>query len=194
MEVRAGFPFNYDADAASVESGLACADESLAVQSQKEEADINVIVRRFGVTGELPQGLKVPRYGDFIDTVTDYRTALDLVMEADKAFMALPAEVRQRFGNDPGKFLDFVEDPANLEELRKMGLAVPKEDTDGSVQSSGESGRNRSQADHRSASSGGGAREAVRVRERESGVGVREGDARESSSARRRSERSDEVD
>ena len=32
-------------DEASVEAGLECKDDSLAVQSQKDEADINTIVR-----------------------------------------------------------------------------------------------------------------------------------------------------
>ena len=42
-----------DMDEASVEAGLECKDDSLAVQSQRDEADINTIVRRFGLSGEL---------------------------------------------------------------------------------------------------------------------------------------------
>lgn len=120
-------PFNYDVDEASVESGLECKDESLAVQSQKDESDINVIVKRFGVTGMLPQVPMPPSYEDFTESVSDYRTALDLIREADRSFMALPADVRKRFDNDAGAFVAFASDPGNIEELRKMGLAVPKE-------------------------------------------------------------------
>ena len=47
-------PYNYDMSAVSDETGLCCEDESLAIQSAKEDADINTIVRRFGLTGELP--------------------------------------------------------------------------------------------------------------------------------------------
>lgn len=126
---------HYDVDAASLEAGLECKDESLTLQSQAQDADINVILKRFGVTGELPNGLRVPVYGNF-EGVSDYREALDLIREADRAFMSLPAEVRNRFANDAGAFVDFASNPANLEELRKMGLA-PKQEVS-NVQGTGE--------------------------------------------------------
>ena len=37
-------PYNYDTMAASNESALECLDESLAIQSAKDESDINTIV------------------------------------------------------------------------------------------------------------------------------------------------------
>lgn len=117
--------------ARSDESGLHCLDESLALDSQREDSDINVIVRRFQKTGELPVIQQPPRFGDFVDGVTDYRSALDMVRAADASFMSLSAEVRARFGHDPAQFLSFVEDPANLDELVKLGLAVEKEKQDG---------------------------------------------------------------
>lgn len=113
----------YDADAVSNETGLACKDESKAIQSQKDEADINTIVRNFGITGKLPENVRAPVYGDF-DFVGDYRSAIEAVRAAEASFMAMPAEVRARFENDPGKFVDFCSDSANLEEMRKLGLAV----------------------------------------------------------------------
>lgn len=116
--------YNYDRDEASVSSGLACEDESLTDQSFKEECDINTIVEQFGITGQLPTDVRVPLEGDFT-TVVDYQTALNMVREADAAFMEMPANVRERFGNDPGKFVEFASDPANLEECRKLGLADP---------------------------------------------------------------------
>lgn len=113
----------YDADAVSEETGLRCEDVSKAVQSQKDEADINVIVRNFGLTGKIPEGIRVPEFGDF-EFVGDYRTAIEAVRAADASFMALPAEVRSRFENDPQRFLEFCADAGNLEEMRKLGLAV----------------------------------------------------------------------
>lgn len=115
---------NYDRDYASASSALYCPEKTLAQQSQKEEADINTIVRRFGITGQLPQGVRVPSYGDF-DGVSDYREALEAVESAKDSFMRMPAAVRARFDNDPGAFVDFCSDPGNLEELRRLGLAVP---------------------------------------------------------------------
>lgn len=128
MFVRA--PGNYDMDAVSRETGLECLDESLAVQSERDESDINTIVRRFGLTGHLPTGVVVPTYGDFSAAI-DFREANDLIIQANAAFMEMPADVRSRFQNDPGAFLDFVNDASNYDEALKMGIVNPrkKEDT-----------------------------------------------------------------
>jgi len=118
---------NYDTDAASKDSGLKCMDASKAVQEQAEEADINVIVRRFGVTGELPIVQRIPLQVD-IDEVLDYRTCLDRVKAADRAFASQPAEIRARFQNDARQFVDFFEDPRNEDEARKLGILPKKEE------------------------------------------------------------------
>lgn len=115
-------PYNYDMDEVSQETGLICLDPSLAQQSSKDECDINEIVRRFNLTGQLPEGVSVPQYGDFSE-VSDYHTAMNLVKAADAAFMALPAELRARFNNDAGAFVDFASDPANGAELSSFGVA-----------------------------------------------------------------------
>lgn len=115
-------PYNYDRRKASIASALFCRDDSLASQSSKDECDINVIVRRFGITGQMPQSLRLPTYGDF-DGVMDYGSALRAIRDADASFMQLPAEVRERFGNDPARFVGFCSDAKNLPELRRMGLA-----------------------------------------------------------------------
>lgn len=121
--LRSGF--NYNTDEASLESGLLCEDESKTQQHQKEEADINTIVKRFGLTGQLPENVRMPQYGDYTG-VTDYQTALNAVMEAQDAFMQMPAHVRQRFDHDPAKFVEFCSDPKNLEEAKKLGLTKPE--------------------------------------------------------------------
>lgn len=122
--------YNYDMMQASNESGLLCEDVSLAVQSQAEDADINTIVRRFGLTGVMPEGVRVPSYGDF-DQVSDYREALHAVMQAEDNFMRYPAALRARFDNDPQMFLEFVTNPDNIDECVKLGLAVKREVSNG---------------------------------------------------------------
>lgn len=130
VELRSGF--NYDRDAASVASGLECKDKSLAQQSQKEEADINVIVRRFGLTGEVPSNVRVPLQSDFVDLIS-YQECLNAVRDAEAEFMKLPAQVRSRFENDPAQFVEFCTASAidkdtgelvlaNRAELEKLGL------------------------------------------------------------------------
>lgn len=118
---------NYDVREASL--NVAVYDEgvpSLAIQSAKEECDINTIVRRFNLTGAMPPNPRIPQYGDFL-TVTDYQSALNAVREAGEGFMALPAEVRARFHNDPQEFLDFCSEPLNAAEAEKLGLSIPRE-------------------------------------------------------------------
>jgi len=117
---------NLDRKAWSRAHGLECRDPSRTVQSQKDEADINTIVRNFGVTGKLPQGVRVPTYGDF-DSVSDYREAIEAVRAAEDAFLKMPSDLRTKLGNDPQKFVEWCADRGNLEEMRKLGLAVPAE-------------------------------------------------------------------
>jgi len=116
--------FNYDTDAASAESGLVCEDKSLAKQSFADECDINTIVKRFNLTGQLPENVRPPSYADF-DDVMDYHSAMNAVRAAEESFYAMPADLRFRFNNDPGAFVDFCSDRENLDEMRKLGLAVP---------------------------------------------------------------------
>lgn len=133
-------PFNYDRDSASFDDGLFCEDCSLAQQSALEESDINTIVRRFGLTGELPSGVRAPTYEDFTGVV-DFHTAMNAVAQAHEAFDLMPASIRARFDNDPGLFVDFCSDPANYDEAERLGLVVnrtpaaetiPQESTQGS--------------------------------------------------------------
>jgi phage internal scaffolding protein len=113
-------PYNYDTDAASNESGLVCLEPTLAQQHFKDECDINYVLNNFGVNALAVNPLQ-PRYGDFTDVV-DYHSALNAVIAAEDEFMALPANIRTRFDNDPAKLIDFMENPANRQEAESLGL------------------------------------------------------------------------
>lgn len=114
-------PYNYNMNAAGDESGLKCTDKSLAQQHMADECDINKLVERFVVTGEMPQLHLPPMQGDFTAAPT-YQEALNLMVEANRSFMQLDAKIRARFDNDPGQFVAFCSDEANRDELRQMGL------------------------------------------------------------------------
>ena len=118
-------PYNYDTDKASEETGLKCEDGSKTQQNQREEADINTIVKRFGLTGQLPENVRAPQYGDFTEVI-DYHTALNAVRAAEESFMEMPAEIRSRFNNDPGAFVDFCSNDKNRKEAEELGLVLPK--------------------------------------------------------------------
>lgn len=117
--------YNYDRNIAGDESGLDTGPESMTKQEFKEECDINTIVRRFGLTGQLPEGLIAPTFGDF-EFIGDYQSALNAIYQAQDSFMELPADVRARFENDPQQFVAFCSDAKNREEAEKLGLVFPK--------------------------------------------------------------------
>ncbi|AXL14504.1 internal scaffolding protein [Microviridae sp.] len=115
-------PFNYDRNDASKQSAKMFPQETLAQQNFRDQCDINRIVKQYGVTGQVPVTLRTPIQEDFV-AVTDYHTAMTAVRKGQESFNALPADVRYRFKNDPGRFVDFCLDPANLDEAIKLGLA-----------------------------------------------------------------------
>lgn len=131
MSVELRTPFNYDRAAMRARTVITDFGDSLTVQSEADEADINVLVRRFGLTGQIPVDVRTPLPSDFTEAL-DYKDALDALRAADQSFSELSSDVRERFSNDPAKFYDFVTAEqdgklVNLEEMRKFGLAVPAE-------------------------------------------------------------------
>lgn len=118
-------PYNYDRHAVSLLTGTLNEDPSLTVESDALDTDINVLVKRFGLTGQVSGVQMPPPITEFME-VFDYQSALNLIRSADESFAAMSADVRNRFNNDPAAFVAFCGDPANLPELRKMGLAVPE--------------------------------------------------------------------
>lgn len=106
---------------------------SLTRQEFKADCDLGLLLKRFGRT---PEGLNALRncqgYAegsrfDDVSDIPDFRAARDAVNAANSSFMALPAIVRRRFDNDPAMFLDFIQNPDNLDEARRLGLSKPAE-------------------------------------------------------------------
>lgn len=99
-------------------------DESDDVTQQHfaSECDVNNIMARYGASRILQHfGQYKGNYGDFTD-VQDYQTSMNQIVQAQDMFMSLPSKIRNRFGNDPSQFLDFVSDPLNKDEMRSLGL------------------------------------------------------------------------
>lgn len=107
-----------------------CDDDSRTRQEFKNECDLNLIIKRFSKTPEgrsaleNARGYLSARFGDVSD-VPDYQVALNQVKRANEVFEALPAVLRKRFDHDPSKFLEFCDNPNNLDEMRSLGLAKP---------------------------------------------------------------------
>lgn len=98
-------------------------------QSFKDDTDVNAIMRKYLSSGLVSHmNRQQPRYGDFSSGV-DFKEALDSVRDAEARFLELPSHVRDYVDNDPAKLLDLVFDPARVEEVRKLGLIPPGEET-----------------------------------------------------------------
>lgn len=121
MKLRTQMLENYDPN----EYGLECKDASKTQQNFKDDADINIIVKRMGLGILPPMTTAPPMTGDFTE-ITDYRGAIELVRQAGEAFSQLPAELRFKLNNDPGEFIHYAADPANRDEMRRLGLALPQ--------------------------------------------------------------------
>jgi len=113
--------FNYDRNAASNASGLVCEEPTRAQQHHKDECDINVILERFGKTGQVPVNTISGTYGDF-SGVHDYHTAMNALIAAETEFAALPAQIRNKFANDPANLVQFLDNPENRAEAESLGL------------------------------------------------------------------------
>lgn len=128
--IRTGF--NYDRMVVSDSTGLKCEDPSMTQQQFAEECDINTIVERFGLTGELPTDVRMPLEADFVEAI-DFKSAMDAIVSAEAAFMQMPAKVRARFGNDPHQFVEFINDDSNRAEAERLGLVRPRATLQGVV-------------------------------------------------------------
>ena len=102
---------------------------SLTKQSFQDESNVNNIMAKYLQTGLLDhvnehQG----NYGDFINA-PDYHTAMNRITAADQAFQSMPSEIRKKFSNSASQFLEFAQNPDNLEEMQELGLLPGPENT-----------------------------------------------------------------
>lgn len=101
---------------------------SMTRQSEMEACDLHNILRQFSQQGFdqlVRENAARGQYADLPDDI-DYQNSLNLVMAAQASFATLPSQVRERFHNDPAKFLEFTSNPANVEELIRLGIAEDK--------------------------------------------------------------------
>lgn len=95
--------------------------KGLTEQAHKQECDMNYILADYHRTGLLKHAARYKgEYDDFSEA--DFQTAMYVVTEAQQMFDQLPANMRKRFDNEPGKFLAFVGNSENEAEMRKLGI------------------------------------------------------------------------
>lgn len=95
-------------------------------QSFKDECDINKIMARYQQTGVLDFANKhQASYADV--SAIDFQSCMDQIGQAQAMFSDLPSRVRERFSNDPGRFLAFIDNPDNRPEMETLGLLKPQQ-------------------------------------------------------------------
>jgi phage internal scaffolding protein len=98
-------------------------EPSLVQEHFEAESNINNIMARYQKTGVLGTGIgtRIAQFGDF-SNVPDFQGALNQILEAQDSFLELPSEMREKFNNNPGKLIEFLNDPKNRDEAIKLGL------------------------------------------------------------------------
>lgn len=94
---------------------------SLAQQHQAASCDINNIVAKYQRTGAVDHYAKHGGTYGYVPAV-DFREAMEIIKHGETVFADLPSSLRERFHQDPGEFLEFVQNPDNGEALADLGL------------------------------------------------------------------------
>nr|QJB20043.1 MAG: internal scaffolding protein [Microvirus sp.] len=105
-----------------------CTDaEDRTKQAPASSCDMNNIVARIKKTGQVPleaqSSLRQQIYGDASDFPQSLEECYAVVDRAERFFSSLPAVLRQRF-KSPAGYLEFIENPDNLEEAQSLGLVA----------------------------------------------------------------------
>lgn len=107
---------------------------SMTRQEFTDECDINALMARYekgGIWPMTPNGQE-PVYYDFVG-MPDLQGAMADMINAENAFMSLPAIVRKEFDNDAMQFVEYASDAKNVGKLREWGLAEPEKAPDAPI-------------------------------------------------------------
>ena len=99
-------------------------DVSLTKQADKAAADINNIVKKYANRADEFRILQMANQGAYDDfsEVPSFLEAQNILLKTQEQFAALPSSLRDELGNDPARFLEYVADSKNSDELIKLGL------------------------------------------------------------------------
>lgn len=96
------------------------------IQSHAESVDIHVLMKRYQ-NGDVTALSQVQGFfGDQLDFPKTYAEALNHMNEMERQFMALPVDVRQKFGNS---FSEFLAASGESDFLDRLGIVKEKEFT-----------------------------------------------------------------
>lgn len=117
-------------DEVSQETSVICPppteEEFSAIQSFRDEADINLIVKRME-SGQFDDFYEKVESGHYFDLtrMPDYTDAMQKIAAANSEFEQIPAHIRKEFENSPAKFVAFI-DKGDRSEFERLGLVSPQ--------------------------------------------------------------------
>ena len=98
-------------------------DEIIRVeQSHKDEVNINNIIKRHGMD-LIAKTAALQQFTYDNNPNNDFQETMNAILKAKESFASIPSEIRKRFDNSPAKFMDFIHNPDNKDELVELGLA-----------------------------------------------------------------------
>ena len=95
------------------------------IQASALSCDINYLISRFAAGDATALSKVQGTYGDFTQFPRSYAELLNQVNRGSELFDALPAEVRARFDNSLGVFMQSA---GSQEWMDKLGISQPKQE------------------------------------------------------------------
>ena len=108
------------------------ATDGITEQHHAKSCDINLILAQFMDTGIMPQTKLNPQHADV--SQHNFQDAQNQIALAKTLFEELPEHVRNKFENQPYKFLQFAEDENNYDQMIEMGLINAPHPEDNALQ------------------------------------------------------------
>lgn len=94
---------------------------------EQDQTDIRQIIARSQNGADFTHiSTAIAKFGDFSNAPT-YGEALQQIIDAEHLFASMNSSTRARFENDAEKFVAFVTNPTNADELVTLGLANKRE-------------------------------------------------------------------
>lgn len=95
---------------------------SIVEQHHTEDTLVQNILKKYDQTGVFYHVNQAQATYQDNTAFNEYQDMYDKIQSADANFKALPSEIREKFNNDTGKFLEFVNDDNNIEAMYDLGL------------------------------------------------------------------------
>ena len=99
-------------------------------QHHSDDTLVQNILRKYDSTGVFYHVNKARASYQDNTPFNEYADMYNKIKAADANFMELPSEIRAKFNNDTGAFLEFVNDDANIDEMYDIGLIQRPADPD----------------------------------------------------------------